>query len=200
MLADAFGVELLADGLAHQALTAAVELDPAAIDLVHQFRLDRRAVAQLELQHPLGPVLVRPVHQDAGGVEAAQAAGAGQRLERIFGQLLLGDLAGVMAEDQPGLGRDGVAQRLHPLLQEEQHGGVVVLALAVGAAVEQVADRIDDDDVGWRIGKRSRMAAVVAATPPASSSIRTFGVATRRSLAAAMTAGSRRIAWMRSRR
>ena len=57
----------------------------------------------------------------------------------------------MVAEDQPGFGRDRIAQRLHPLLQEEQHGGIVVLAFAFGAAVEQVADRIDDDDVGRRI-------------------------------------------------
>ena len=44
-------------------------------------------------------------------------------------------------------------QNLHPLLQEEQHGGVVVLALALDAAVEQVADRIDDDDVGRRVAE-----------------------------------------------
>lgn len=47
-------------------------------------------------------------------------------MTRILGQLLLGNLAGVMAEDQPGLGRDRVAQRFHPLLQEERHGGVVL--------------------------------------------------------------------------
>ena len=66
---------------------------------------------------------------------------------------MLAGLAGVVGEDNACIRIDGIAQELHPVLQEEHHGGVVVLAAPLGSAIEEVADRIDDDDVGRRVGE-----------------------------------------------
>ena len=99
MLAQPLGIELRADLLAHQPLAVAVELDPLAVDLVDQLGAQRRAVPQLDLQPALGPLLVRPVQDQPGGVEAAQRAGAGERQEGILLHLLLGELPGVVGED-----------------------------------------------------------------------------------------------------
>ena len=114
---------------------------------VDQHRLESRAVAQLDIKPAFRPVLVRAVHDDAGGIEAAERARAGERQERILRHLLLVDLLGVVGQNEPGLRRDGLAQRLDPLLQEKHHRGVVVLATALGPAIEEVADRVDADDV-----------------------------------------------------
>ena len=94
------------------------------------------------------------MQDQTGGVEAAQRAGAGEREERIVLHLLLAELLGVVDEDHPAVGVDVVAQDLHPFLEEEHHGGVVVLAAAIGPAVEEVADRVDAEDVRRRIRER----------------------------------------------
>ena len=56
-------------------------------------------------------------------------------------------------QDHAALRVDVVAQHLDPVLEEEHHRGVVVLAVAVRAAVEEVADRVDADDVDRRVGE-----------------------------------------------
>ena len=47
----------------------------------------------------------------------------------------------------PQSGATASRSRSNSVLQEKHHGGVVVLA-ALGAAIEQIADRIETDDVG----------------------------------------------------
>ena len=59
----------------------------------------------------------------------------------------------MVGKNDAAVGRHGLAQALHALGEEEHHGGVVVLAAAVLAAVEQVADRVEADDVGRRVGE-----------------------------------------------
>ena len=108
---------------------------------------DTRAVAQLKDQLAGRSGLVGPEQQHPGRVVAAQTSSAGQCLERVLLELLLAELLGVVGEDDAGVRIHCLANTLHPLGQEEQHGAVIVLAAGV-TAVEEVADRIDGDDVG----------------------------------------------------
>ena len=94
------------------------------------------------------------MQDQARGIEAAQSAGAGERQEGIVLYLLLAELLGVVDQDDPAVGVDMVAQNLHPFFQEKHHGFVVVFATAIGPAVEQVADRVDAEDVGRCIRER----------------------------------------------
>ncbi|ODN68427.1 hypothetical protein A6302_04273 [Methylobrevis pamukkalensis] len=153
MLAQPLGIEFGADLLAHQTLVQRVQLDPFALHLVDELARQRGAVPQFDLQPADAAVLVRPVHEQPRGVEAAQRAGAGEREEGIVLDLVLAGLAGVMGEDDARVRTDRLAQELQAVLQEEHHGGVVVLATPLGSAVEEIADRVDDDDVGRRVGE-----------------------------------------------
>src|SRR6056297_1043288 len=122
--------------LAHQPLAARGELGPGAIHLVDHLGRQRGPVAQLDLQPALAGLLLGPVQDQAGGVEAAERAGAGERQERVLLYLVLRQLLGVVDEDHAAVGIDVVAQHLDPVLEEEHHGGVVVLAAAIGPAIE----------------------------------------------------------------
>src|SRR5690606_20808209 len=94
------------------------------------------------------------VQDKAGGVEATQGAGAGEREERVVLHLLLGELPGVVDKNYAAIGIDMIAQGLDAILEEEHHGGIVVFAATIWATVEQVADRVDADDV-YGFGRKS---------------------------------------------
>ena len=85
---------------------------------------------------------------NAGEVEAAKAARARERHERVLDALLFRDLAGEVAEDHAGIGSDRVAQGVDALLEEEEHCRVVVLATSVRTTIEEVSDWIDAENVG----------------------------------------------------
>src|SRR5690606_41638713 len=89
VFACALGVELLAELATHEPCLRAIDHDPASVRLVDDHRLDAAAVAALEMQHPLRSVLARPVHDHAGGVEAAEATRARDRRERAIDELLV---------------------------------------------------------------------------------------------------------------
>jgi hypothetical protein len=129
-LAIPLGIVLGTDLFAHQAFVYRVQLNPLAIHLVDKLGRESGPVAQLDLQLTLRVVLVGAMQDQAGGVEAAQRAGTGEREKRIVLHLLLAELLGVMDQDDPAIGVDVVAQDLNAFLQKEYHGGVVVLAAA----------------------------------------------------------------------
>jgi hypothetical protein len=54
----------------------------------------------------------------------------------------------MVGEDDAAVGGNGLAQPLHPFSEKEHHRGVVVFAAAILAAIEEIADRIEADDVG----------------------------------------------------
>ncbi len=130
MLAQPLGIEPGADLLAHQTLVHRVKLDPLALHLVDELAQQRGTVPQFDFQPADTAVLVGAVHEQPRGVEAAQGAGAGEREEGIVLDLMLCGLAGVVGEDDARVRIDRLAQELHPVLQEEHHGCVVVLAAA----------------------------------------------------------------------
>ena len=59
----------------------------------------------------------------------------------------------MVGEDDASLRVYRPAQSFHPLLQEEQHGVVVVFTVAIGAAVKQVADGVNGNDIWWLVGE-----------------------------------------------
>jgi len=159
--ADALRIELAADFLPHQALALAVEFDPSAVALIDEHRFQTWPVAQFHMQFAPRLLLIRAEQDHAGGIEPSQRARAGERQEWIILHLLFAELLGVMRQDDAGLWRYHVAQCLHAALQKEQHGPVVVLAFALGAAIKQVADRVDADDVGRCIGESAADARIL---------------------------------------
>ena len=58
-----------------------------------------------------------------------------------------------LGKNDAAIGRHGLTQPLDPLGQEEHHGGIVILATAIVAAVEQIADGVEADDVGRCLGE-----------------------------------------------
>ena len=52
-----------------------------------------------------------------------------------------------MGQNDPAVGRHDFTQALYALGEEKHHRGVIILAAAVLAAIKEIADGIDADDV-----------------------------------------------------
>ena len=153
-LAPTFGIQALAVFLHDQAITR-IDFAPFAFEFVDVFDRNACAIAQLKDQLAGRATLIGPEQQHPGRVVAAQTASAGQRLERVLLELLLAQFPGVVGQNHPGIRIHRLANSIHALRQEIQHGTVVVLATSI-PAIEHIADRVDGNDVGRQAAKRIR--------------------------------------------